>query len=122
MDLNSNWYYGNLTVLKQDLDQVRKAGCYISNRVGMPFAYAVRPETVGQYTNLKDLNGVEIYEGDLFNLGDVNIPHVVEWIDCGFRGRQLGNRSYVGLEHWIDRIEVVGNRFEHPHLLEKEKE
>jgi hypothetical protein len=36
----------------------------ISNKAGMPFAYEVRPETVGQYIGRKDLNEIDIYEGD----------------------------------------------------------
>ena len=70
-----------------------------------------------QYTGLRDKNGKEIYEGDIFSLGSEKILYVVEWIDVGLRGRQISNRSYVGLEWWKDRIEIVGNIYENPELL-----
>ena len=69
----------------------------------------VIPETVGQSTGLPDKNGVEIYESDKITNGDKNIKYVVEWIDCGFRARQIGNKSSIGLEYWKDSIEVIGN-------------
>lgn len=76
-------------------------------------------KTLGQFTGLKDKKGVDIYEGDLFHLGDKTILHVVEWIDSGFKGRQISNKSTVGLEYWQDRIEIIGNIHDNPQFLNK---
>ena len=70
-----------------------------------------------QWTGLKDKNGKEIYEGDIYHQGDPNITYTVIWHDSGFIGKQNGSSSYAGLSHWQDRIEVIGNIFEHPHLI-----
>lgn len=72
-----------------------------------------------QYTGLKDKNNKEIYEGDIFHIGSKKILYVVEWIDCGLKGRQIKNKSWIGLDYWKDDIEVIGNIYENPELLEE---
>ena len=77
----------------------------------------VLPETVGQFTGLTDKNGKEIFEGDIYNMGDKNILYVVVWRDCGLIGKQLGSTSYAGVEYWKEKIEIIGNIHDNPELL-----
>ena len=73
--------------------------------------------SIMQYTGLKDKNNKEIYEGDIFHIGSKKILYVVEWIDCGLKGRQIKNKSWIGLDYWKDDIEVIGNIYENPELM-----
>ena len=72
-----------------------------------------------QFTGLKDIHGREIYQDDIYIMGDFNIKYRVVWHDSGFMGNQIGNTSYAGLEHWKDTISIIGNIFENPEILKK---
>ena len=72
-----------------------------------------------QYTGLKDKTGKEIFEGDIINIGDKNIKYIIIWENCSFKGKQIGSSSYIGLDYWQDKIEIVGNIFETPEIIEK---
>ena len=75
-----------------------------------------------QYTGLKDKNNKEIYEGDIFHIGSKKILYVVEWIDCGLKGRQIKNKSWIGLDYWKDDIEIIGNIYENSELIKEVRE
>jgi uncharacterized phage protein (TIGR01671 family) len=111
---------------------------FISNSVGMPFAYEVRPETVGQFTGLKDKNGREIYEGDIllnkdeadFHAVKIDLRFIVSYYVDGFCLTNITHsvkKNYLSQAviptpkrvayKYYSHIEVIGNIYETPELL-----
>ena len=109
---DEKWVYGYLTVkaTKRDLEK----HYFIYSESGMS-GWRVDPESVGQYSGVKDKDGLEIYEGDLINWIDSDESKRQDEVTWKKGGLVLCNDSYnVGS---YSSIEVVGNMFENKELL-----
>ena len=81
--------------------------------------YAVKAETVGQFTGLTDKNGKKIFEGDICKVGNLIYKVVFEYSCWWFN--ILSNKVYccpAFNSHCGEHCEIIGNIHDNPELLE----
>ena len=125
------WAYGFYT--NEEYNEVYETPCsevkdhYIENQDD---TMRVDPETIGQYTGLKDKNGKRIFEGDILQTGTIkgNVvwsekrsEYCLLWKDYGKRCDVLKSPNLASFMIGRD-IEVIGTIHDNPELLEVEHE
>lgn len=108
---NGEWVYGSLL-------RWPDGDCTIlESKDGKNYVWKreIEPNTVGQYTGLRDKDGMEIYEGDLLCEADTGKIVVVIYDAPEFCYKQNAH-GYRFLNH-PENFEVVGNIPDNPELL-----
>lgn len=132
---DGEWTYGYFVQPEDFLDDKKRNLIFEINSVAYPNneivgSSEIRPETLGQYTGLTDINGVKIFEGDIVKVDDdfdtfgkmAGEIREVWFKDGGFRLKpkyassiDRGDRGYW-MEDGSD-FEVIGNIYDNPELL-----
>ena len=96
--------------------------------------YAVNPDTVGQYTGLRDRRGQEVYEGDVVfwlardmrGMGREEQgaifwdKHTMSWAILRDKPTSDGRPCVISRPFDKRHLEVVGNIFDNPELIAQE--
>ncbi|GHU73778.1 hypothetical protein FACS189413_18410 [Bacteroidia bacterium] len=118
---NGEWVTGNL-IINSNMGVYK---CGITNNGMMPIYSTYKKvdvETVGQFTGLLDINGKEIYEGDIleYKLEDKHRIAFIEYSNIigRFLGRTKEYQNVLNSTYW-NKSKVIGNIHDNPELLDE---
>lgn len=127
LDYENKWVYGCYFTFESCMAGIKELHHYIGDRRDHE---EVVPETVGQFTGLKDKNGKEIYDGDLLNTSNVALASDDKLLGVKYSGTAFcvynpfccntcadGYGCIGPLDEWPDGYEVIGNVHDNPELL-----
>lgn len=114
INFQREWVYGDLfhSYANDDI-----AIAYYREGSKTPTFDAIFPESFGQYTGLKDKEGNKIFEGDIVEFTNLDLPNMVIRFDNGsFMLCEDENSTYEELRmNYV--VEVVGNIHDNPELI-----
>ena len=113
---NGEWVYGNFV---RGCDKKYAYIVEFGNEELCRNYVDVNPDTVGQYTGLKDKNGTKIFEGDIvkrFLFGKMCI-YQIDYDNglASFIGR--AGMKFTTFDYDSEEFEVIGNIYDNPELL-----
>ena len=125
---NGNWVEGDLRQ-DRDLETAYISGWdYYTTEGGLerePFEYEIEPETLCQYTGLKDKHGNRIWENDIVKHEISDTIGTVKWYQEDYVGWCVDD-IVIDEQQFTDEMwnecEVIGNVFGNPELMKGDAE
>lgn len=128
---DDTFIYGNLLIDQTDkyfiaIPLLAEVDSHVVN--GKAIMVEVFPETVGQYTGMKDDNNTMIFEQDILGC-NANL-YLVSYMQGGFVCTETHDKNpthfrtlnaLVNFRDPEEIVEVVGNKFDNPELLSREE-
>jgi len=119
------WVYGNLHIRKHE-----KYGdsAFIIGSTEKPATMQVDVQTVGQFTGVHDVNGKEIFEGDILKFTDDGLLCYVDWhkhlrkfyLSFGEKQKENDTKSDIfEMMRMGYKFAIVGNIHDNPELLKR---
>lgn len=127
---NGEWVIGALIIYEDGTCKIATS-CLDSgaDEAILVCAYEVDRDTICQCTGLKDKNGKLIWENDVIDRKEL-FPEIVKYkggdwtIDYSYALNMKAGNCYCNLGFYAQErkcVEVIGNIFDNPELLEREK-
>ena len=130
--LKNGFIYGSLVVIKDKYYITINIVCISQrNLINSKTATLIEviPETVSQYTGLKDKNGNKIFEGDILREYHPEQDVIIEWSDGRFGFRRANKpkdcvySTVRYMQNAMSGLKIIGNIYDNdnPELLEVEE-
>ena len=122
---NGEWvegYYLNIAKINHFICTGKIKLDRVINRIIAPEMYTIDPNTICQYTGFTDKNGKKIWENDIVRnkKGDIGVAQWFEEHAAFMIWNKTKNCVCYLAENDFSKIEVIGNVFDNPYLLEVE--
>lgn len=134
-----SWWYGSLVYFPDSQSyHIIPCGACKNGEVICNFV-EVQKDTIGQFTGIRDIDGTEIYEGDIlcygnpdsewefdrfpFEIAHDNPPYIVKWYVEGFPLICTANNGVEGFDYTDEatlvnnNFKVIGNIHDNPELI-----